>query len=334
MKMNEIYQKAIDEELQSVTTGQSLPDLTLNNELNFPLAVYLISDYGWWIGGMDQAFVEPPGYPGLVVPANRTMDVYCPGEFDLGWYLIFLNAHSGAFVAVIQVASAFYSQNNGCYWMTLDQTCLLDPNSIGSVPEPYETVIIPPDSPRVVVASGYLPLTGNTVVREQYWQRLPDSYSIAAGAKRTISYTTTSGMESTTSEQTQIGTSVTGSTTAGWGPISATLSASLSNNSTTFQQTSTNVETTAFVSQTYDNTKGEKSRICFYWQLTNLLTVFDPAGNPLTSLVYGAESPAVIDAHNIDDLPPRPVKKELPMSADMQARLSLSSPTLAAGEAR
>lgn len=266
-----------------------------------------------------------------MVPANQTMNVG-PNAFDRGWYLLFLNAHSGAFAAVIQVDSAVYSPSNGRYWIILDETCILDPNGIGSVPEPNESVVIPPDSPRVVVASGYLP-TGNTVVREQYWQRLPDSYSIAAGAKRTISYTTTSGMESTTSEQSQVGVSVMGSTSAGWGPISATLSASLSNSSTTFQQTSTNVEMTAFVSQLYDNTKeGAKARICFYWQLTNLLTVFDRDGNALSSLVYGSESPAVIDAHNLDDLPPRPLKKELPMSADMQARLSVSPLTPAAGQ--
>nr|WSY50505.1 hypothetical protein OG999_10465 [Streptomyces sp. NBC_00886] len=331
MKMNGTYQKAINETLQSTTTGDYFSDLTLNNELRFPVTAYLISDSGWWIGGLDHVFTNPPGYPGLVVPAIQTMDVG-PTEFDRGWYFLFLNAHSGAFVAVIQVDSAVYSPNNGRYWINLDETYLLDPNGIGSVPEPNESVVIPPDSPRVVVGSGLLP-TGNTVVREQYWQRLPDSYSIAAGAKRAISYTTTSGMESTTSEQSKVGASVMGNTSAGWGPVSATLSASLSNNSTTFQQTTTNVEMTAFVSQLYDNTKeGAKTRICFYWQLTNLLTVFDNNGNALSSLIYGSESPAVIDAHNLDDLPPRPLKKELPMSADMQARLSVPSLTPAAGQ--
>lgn len=51
MKMNKIYQETINETLKSVTTGQNFLDLTLNNELNFPVAVYLISDTGWWIGG-------------------------------------------------------------------------------------------------------------------------------------------------------------------------------------------------------------------------------------------------------------------------------------------
>ncbi|MET8686916.1 hypothetical protein ABZV77_22135 [Streptomyces sp. NPDC004732] len=245
-----------------------------------------------------------------------------PAEFDLGWYVLFLNAYSGAFVTVQQVQSAVLGPGNGRYWLIANPSYVVDPNDIGPVPEPNASVVIPPDSPRVVVGFGGLTATNSTVVREQYWQRLPDSYSIAAGALRTINYTTTSGMESTTSDQTTLASSVTGSGTAGWGPVSATLTASLSANSTSFQQTSTTVERTAFVSQTYDNTAADaKSRVVFYWQLTNVLTVFDKDGNASASLVYGTENPAVIDAHTVGDLPPRPLEKKLPMSAEMRARL-------------
>ncbi|MER5988778.1 hypothetical protein [Streptomyces sp. NPDC001787] len=329
MKMNSVYQDAINETLQSTNTGHTLLDLTLSNQLTFPVAVYLISDSGWWIGGLDNIFSEPPGYPGLVIPAWGRLDFAT--EFDLGWYVLFLNAYSGAFVTVMQVQSATYSPESGRNWLIANPSYLVDPSDIGPVPEPNASVVIPPDSPRVVVGSGPLNETGNTVVREQYWQRLPDSYSIAAGARRTISYSTTSGMESTTSEQTTLAASVTGSTTAGWGPVSATLTASLSDNSTNFQQTSTTVERTAFVSQTYDNTDNLASRIVFYWQLTNVLTVFDPDGNALASLIYGTESPAVIDAHTLGALPPRPLEKRLPMSADMKARLPAAPPTAGDG---
>ncbi|WP_426361858.1 hypothetical protein [Streptomyces sp. E-08] len=325
-----MYQKAINEELKSTTTGDGFLEFRLNNSLAFPVAVYLISDDGWWVGAVDSSFIMP-GLPGIVVRSSAVVPVN--NYIDKGWYFLFLNAYSGAFVAALQADEAFRVPGGGYYVLTLNPTHLLEPNDLGSVPKPSKDIVIPTDSPRVVVACGMLG-TGNVAVREQYWQRLPDSYSISKGAKRTVDYTVTSGMERTTSEQSRLGSSVMGSASVGWGPISATLSASLSVNSTTFQQVSTNVETTAFVSQTYDNTAGKKSRICFYWQLTNVLTVFDGAGVAQSSLVYGAESPAVIDAHDLAALPPRPVRKPRPMSADMRARLPEPPPSLRGDEVR
>ncbi|MFJ6482375.1 hypothetical protein ACIQK6_19975 [Streptomyces sp. NPDC091682] len=294
--------------------------MTFTNQTCIPLSLYLLSTEGDHFSCQttpDQYLPEGT----VLLPANG-QESYTRQDSGTDWYWLFTNSYTGAFAAAVR------TPESGS--VTITSFDLLDPNDIGLPPKPGDGVIIPQDSPSIMVGCGELE-TGNVVVREQYWQRLPDSYSIAAGAKRTISYTTTAGMESTTSEQSHVAESVTGSATAGWGPVSATLTASLSNDSTTFQQASTNVETTAYVSQTYDNSKGVKSRTCFYWQLTNVLTMFDSTGNALASLVYGAESPAVIDVHSPDDLPPRPLEKELPMSADMRARLSWSPPTAAAG---
>ncbi|WP_024761534.1 hypothetical protein [Streptomyces exfoliatus] len=324
MKMNDTYRDAIAETLKSVTTHEGFTDLTVGNVCPFPLSMYLVSDEAWWIGGVEDAFLEP-GYPALTVPAATTLDFVSLQGFDLGWYLIFLNAHSGGFVAVRQLSTAVSNPSTGQRILAVDRTQLLDANDIGPVPQPNESVVIPPDSPRIVVGFGQTP-NGNVLTREQYWQRLPDSYSIAAGATRTVEYTVTSGMESTTSTQTDLGSTVMADGNAGWGPISASLSTSLSAGSTSFQQVSTNVETSSFVSQLYDNEKGQKSRICFYWQLTNLLTVFENDHVPVSSLIYGS-GPAVISAHDLDDLPPRPLKKDRPMSEEMRAQLSGPSKT-------
>ncbi|MFD3998830.1 hypothetical protein [Streptomyces sp. NPDC058548] len=329
MKMNDDYRLALGESLKSTTTHETFQELKIGNLCDFPLSVYLVSDEGWWIGGVDDVFVAP-GFPSLTVPAEVAQTFVSTQGFDLGWYLIFLNARSGAFVSVKRLSSAVYSPSQGCMWLLVGAPDLLDANDIGPVPQPSASVVIPPDSPRVVVGFGRTP-KGNTLIREQYWQRLPDSYSISAGARRTVEYTVTTGMESTTSTQSDLGSSVMGDVAAGWGPISASLSTSLSASSTSFEQVSTNVETSSFVSQVYDNTQGEKSRICYHWRLANVLTVFD-AGEPVSSLIYGS-GPAVISAHNLEDLPPRPVRKELPMSAEMRAQLSGAPPATAAGEA-
>jgi hypothetical protein len=324
--MTQEYQKALNETLKSTNSGQYM-DVRFLNATEIPLSVYLISDKACWLGRDVLGYgYFVAGAPAIKVAPGAEVGTY--GGIDADWYFIFLNSFSGAFVAALRAGTAS-PPPGGVLTVTCDD--LLDPNTIGSVPAPNKSVVIPPDSPRVVVGCGKL-ANGNTVIREQYWQRLPDSYSISAGAKRTISYTVTSGMENTTSERSQLGAAVMGSTTAGWGPISATVSASLSTNSTSFQQITTNVETTSFVSQRYDNSAGDTARMFLYWQLTNVLTLFDPDGTPLSSLIYGSEGPAVIDAFpRADELPPRPLTKERPMSEEMRAQLAAVDRTPADG---
>ncbi len=314
MKMTQAYQDAINGTLLSQDTGVAVDNLTFYNGTEIPLDVYLVSDTGCWLGGY--AFSVPGGSPTVVSPLSQWPATV--GGTDTGWYFVFLNSYSGAFAAAIQANSAEPQGNNNV--VSVGCADLLYPNNIGSVPKPNQSVLIPADSPRIVVGCGTLP-TGYTVAREQYWQRLPDSYSLSGGASKTISYTVTSGMERTTSEESQLAASVTGSASAGWGPISATVSASLSASSTSFQQVTTSLETTSFVSQTYTN-PNQSPEMFLYWQLTNVLTVFDSNGNPASSMIYGAEGPALIYDCNLDELPPRPLEKLLPMSAGMRARLS------------
>ncbi|MFE6868853.1 hypothetical protein ACFVFS_20125 [Kitasatospora sp. NPDC057692] len=318
MKMTDPYRKALAGTLKSTTHGLPPMDLAFTNNTEIPLSLYLISDEGCWLGRSVSGYFLA-GYPAPLIPPGTSWGTL--GGVDPDWYFLFLNTYTGAFVAVRRAASAVVVNNANVIIVTCAD--LLDPNSIGPVPMPNRSVVIPPDSPRVAVGCGKLPATGNTVIREQYWQRLPDSYSIAAGARRTVSYTVTAGMESTSSERTQLASSVTGSATAGWGPISASVSASLSANATNFQQITTSLETTSFVSQDYDNTGGTSARMFLYWQLTNVLTLFDPTWKPLTSLIYGSEGPAVVSTPaDPAELPPRPLERRLPVSPAMRARLA------------
>ncbi|MFF3089842.1 hypothetical protein ACFVRB_33085 [Streptomyces nojiriensis] len=320
MKITTAYQEAIDGTLCSQYLGVPVPNLAFFNGTEIPLDVYLLSDKGSWLGGPTFAF--PGGHPIQIAPQETWGSAQ---GVDFGWWFIFLNSYSGAFVAVQRAGSAVpWSGLN-----LLSVTCedLLNPNNIGTIPKPNVHVLIPPDSPRVTVGCGNLP-TGCTVAREQYWQRLPNSYSLSAGARRQVSYTVTSGMESTSSDQDQFSTSVTGSASAGWGPVSATVSASLSANSTRFQQVTTSLETTSFVSQECVNAQQEVPETFFYWQLTDVLTVFDPSGTPVSSMIYGSQGPAVIDGpHHPRSLPPRPLDKVLPMSEEMEEQVALVSVT-------
>ncbi|MEU9702872.1 hypothetical protein [Streptomyces sp. NPDC047981] len=315
MRMNQMYQQALDGTLTSQITGNT-GRFTFANTTEIPLGGYLVSDTGVWLGVVPQGNTFGPGNPAIDLEPGEQWRTYTT-PLDFGSYFVFVNRYSGAFALVFPAMNA---QPDGPNWnITIDCSCLLDPNDIGIPPTPNAYVIVPPDSPRVVVGCGVV--NGNTVAREQYWRRLPQSYSIAKGEVRTESYTTSSGIEATSSQQADLATSVGVSASAGWGPISTSLSASVSAGSSTFQQVTTNTQSTSFLSESFDNTAGESAQMYLYWGLTNVVTIFDATGTALSSFIYGSEDPAVIDGPRDPlALPPRPLEKTMPMSPRM-ARL-------------
>ncbi|MEE1742034.1 hypothetical protein PUR49_36785 [Streptomyces sp. BE147] len=143
-----------------------------------------------------------------------------------------------------------------------------------------------------LVGCGILP-NGNAVIRQQYWQRLPDSYSIGPLETKTVESTVTSGMQQTSSNLTTVEGSVTGSASAGWGPVSASVSASLSASATSFQQFTATTQTTSYVSDHYENHSETASEMHLHWQLTDSITVYDADGTALSSIITGTQ-PVII----------------------------------------
>jgi hypothetical protein len=283
MQMNDMYQQAIDETLHSTaSTGTGNP-LTFANGTAIPLNMYLISTGGEHYGYDSEAQSFAPGAPPYRLDPNggKSLTLADP---EAQWYWLFTSACSGAFAAVFQTPAS------GDVLIT--SVDLLNPNDIGQIPRPGKDVIIPADSPRIVVGCGSLP-NGNVVVREQYWQRISDSYSIGPGEQKTVSNTVTSGMQQTTSDLTTVEGSVGASASGGWGPVSASVSASLSASSTNFQQFTSTTQTTSYVSDDYDNSLDNPSRMFLYWQLADSVTAYDDTGMALSSVVTGTQ-PVVI----------------------------------------
>ncbi|MEU3499152.1 hypothetical protein ABZ747_37420 [Kitasatospora cineracea] len=314
--MTTAYQQALDGTLTSTSIG-STAQFSFNNATVIPLGVYLVSDRGVWLGYDSDGNTFGVGYPSLgVSPGSEWPGL--TGQLDYGWYFVFVNYFTGAFVAVLQAASGGSDPQD---WVTVDNDDLLDANDIGLPPVPNKGVVIPPDSPRVVVGCGKA--GANVIVREQYWRRLPTSYSIARGQKRKENYTTTTGIENTTSDQSDIASAVGAGAGASWGPISASISASLNASSSSFQQVTTSTRTTSSVAQTFDNTEGDAAKMFLHWQLTNVVSVLDSHGRPFSSLIYASEDPAVIGgSYDPDGLPERPLKKAIPMSPQMREILA------------
>ncbi|MFF7440230.1 hypothetical protein [Streptomyces sp. NPDC008122] len=299
MRMNDNYLAALDGTLVSPPRKARASVLVIN-DLTIPLDIFYVDQAGD-LCGPDTDGNWTAGLPGLVMGADGDNAVIT-GDCWAESYWLAKSHYSGAFAAVLQ-------NPGGKSTMTFSGFDLLDPNDIGPIPEPSADMLVPQDGPSVLVATGLVqhgttartPVTtwaddqaalGVAVTREQFWHCTGESYSLAPGETRSVNYTVSQGVQESSSDSETTNASVGVSAGAGWGPFSASVSASLSESSTTSQQLTVSTQTTSFVSSTYQNL-GEYSELNFFWQLTDVATVYDEDGRPLSSVVSG-EVPSVV----------------------------------------
>ena len=281
--MNSLYQQTLNGTVASLNTGSGIT-ISVKNDL--PITVNLV-----WLSYQGQQVFYAAVPPGTA----QSFATY------VGNYWMATVRATGSLATVFQVVA-------GTTNYSISLTQLTAPNNLGSYPVPNSATIIPPDSPRVLVGCGKLPKgpsgTGSAVIREQYWERLGDSYCLAAGETRVFSTTTKSGKQETSSTQKDVAASLGLSTSAGWGPASASISSSLSASASSFQQVTVSEETTAYVSDTLTNKSTTNSVMYLRWQLTDVITVFNSSGLALSSVIL-AEDPVLIDGpYDPKALPP------------------------------
>ncbi|WP_328941788.1 hypothetical protein OG259_09100 [Streptomyces sp. NBC_00250] len=280
MRMNDTYQDAVSGTLASVDNG-SRTNMTVTNGTPVHLWVYWVGFDRLLYGRNKRTNRLAPGYPGQILDPGATITWK---NIDRSYYFVAKVGYSGAFAAVWRA-----DRNNAA--VTLTGRDLLDPDDIGETPVPTGSVIVPPHGPRILVGTGTLQ-KNRFVTREQFWQRLPNSYSLAAGEDKTVDYTQTQGMQESSSDTRTVTGSVSASAGGGWGPFSASVNASLSQSSTKSQQVTVSTQTTSFTSNQYSNDDSH-GWMCLFWQLTDVLTVFDETGTQLASIV-SATGPSVV----------------------------------------
>ncbi|WP_435818903.1 hypothetical protein [Kitasatospora cineracea] len=284
MQMNEDYQKAIDGTLVSVPSGGN-ESLTFHNMTSLTLVLYFVGGSGEHVVAAPLQGTNIPGKEGGVATVVSEQGVY--------W--LAASADTGGFVTVYEDPGVGDADVYVTDWD------LLEPNDIGTVPvpDPEAGILVPADSPRVVVGCGLVetdhPLAPNVVIREQFWQRMPNSYSVAPGETKEYAYTITSGKQETSSQLSTLEASVSASAGVGWGPVSATVSASLSTTSTTFQQLTVTEETTSYVSEQYSlDPKAEAPETMLCWQLTDVVSIWPWSGSAPLSVLATGTSPMVV----------------------------------------
>ncbi|MER7844214.1 hypothetical protein ABTZ03_09740 [Kitasatospora sp. NPDC096077] len=298
MRMTDTYQAAIDGTLAS-PPRKSRAEIVVLNDLSIPLDLFYLDQAGDLCGPADGKWTA--GRPGLLLePDGGT--VVIGGDCWADSYWLAKSHYSGAFAAVLQNPA-------GKSTMTFSGYDLLDPNNIGPIPAPTPDILIPQDGPGILVATGLVqhgattrsPVSPSTddqvelgvaVTREQFWHCTGESYSLAPGESRTVSYSVTQGMQDSSSESDTTNASVGVSASVGWGPFSASVSASLSESSTTTQQLTVSTQSTSFSSSTYHNLSAYPE-LNLFWQLTDVATVYAEDGSPLASVISG-EAPSVV----------------------------------------
>lgn len=211
------------------------------------------------------------------------------------------------------LASVYAGVATGSLSLKIGPTDLSEPGDIGPVPVPTTDVVIPNDSPSILVGYGQAKDKDGKptyLTRSQFWKRSGDSITLAPGESVMTSYTSTTGIQETSSTTETVATSLNASASAGWGPVSASISAGLNTSTTSFQQYVSTQTDTRFESRTYAPDPNS-TRMIFRWQLYDVVSVTAAADNKVLAQVTTAQLPDVVKVYRENDLLPPEAPAEI-----------------------
>lgn len=257
-KMNSTYLGATEGTLKS-TTGGAGAQLAVNNNTVLDIRAFLLTATGQQQLIIFQTPAPIPFQgqsrliPNSIIAAGHAETI----PANVGDAIVFSLAATGSFFSSLVVQTGQTS-------VTLNASSVTAPNDIGPLPTPTATMLIPTDTPRVVVGYGTAP-NGIVMSREQYWSRSAESISLAAGESRTVRYSIKSGLTQTGSDETTTSTVLGASVSAGWGPVSASVNASLSTTTSSSSSFTITEERELNVAETI--AKPGTDVVIFHWQL-------------------------------------------------------------------
>lgn len=282
------------------------------NSLPIPLRFYMVTESGE-VAGLVQTESGQTwgkgGTPYTIGPWNLTDGSNQLWILQLSHsvrnlsYWLLTNDLTGGFVKLIQ------ARKDNPEIPVLPDT-FLAPNKIGGPPKPRLYSPVPPNSWAVTVGLGVI--GGNLLIREQMWELLDNSYTLAPGESREITYVQKSGVRSSSSDEETTSKSIGSSASVGWGPISASISASLSHSSTHSQSLSFKEQQEVYVTRTISNSATSPVAV-YIWQLVDIYSIFSsPApgvGAVQLASITVDQAPAIVDGlYDLQTL--RPIKSK------------------------
>lgn len=283
--MNPSYDAAISGLLPSISYGTHYVPQSGNfaycyNHFSFPIDILFVS-------GLNT-------HERVATLAVGQAYQWTASDLDIGWQFIAQCSLTGSFICTFQ-----FDKSSEIH---LGYKRLTIPGAIGMFRTPTRDIVIPPNSPLVLVGCGKARSNPSTLIlREQYWCRQPDSFSLAAGETKTSNMSVTRGLQETSSNTETIGGAMGVSASAGWGPISTSLNASLNASATFFHQVTVSEQSTVYESKSFSNdTVHSVMYIC--WQLVDVITLFS-ADKPVATISVGEPPNIISGPFNPDDLP-------------------------------
>jgi hypothetical protein len=278
--MKPFYEEALAGTLKSDPPGDKEWTLSLFSLLDIATKAYYADENGDLLP-LGFTFIGPKSK--LVAPTKMS---------KTRSYLVIKHTIGGAFVCVIPITVQSESY-------TFDSAMLSKPNDIGPLPIPTQDLLIPRDSQPVVVGCGVA--MERVIVREQSWQKMGDSYTLAPHETRTVGSTSSSGMTETSSSEETTSLSLSMDVSVGWGPISSSISSALNSTSTTLQSYTINKQETSYESSVITNAEAYPV-MNLRWQMSDVITILDVfATKPLASVVSRVP-PSIVKSYNMTTL--------------------------------
>lgn len=263
--------------------------VTISNNLGVPLVAGILA-------------LDGSVYPAMELPPGKIGSKTAP----VNWYWL-IWARDGS------LASVYAGVASGNLSLTISPADLSEPGDIGPVPVPTTDVVIPNDSPSILVGYGQAKdKSGKStyLTRSQFWKRSGDSITLAPGETVETSYTSTTGIQETSSTTETVAASLNASASAGWGPVSVSISAGLNTSSTSFQQYVSTQTDTRFESRTYAPDPNS-TRMIFRWQLYDVVSVTAAIDNKVLAQVTTAQLPDVVKVYKVNELLPPAAPAEI-----------------------
>lgn len=289
--------RAMDPNILAVINGTlTSPDIDTTNLATVTAQSQLFMDISGYTV-MSNGFVV---HNGFLIPASTSGEVSWSVP-DKSW-LVWRETISGALVSVVYIDSAAGKTNADVMYDALQRV-----GEVGPPPKANADIMLPASSMRVAVGCGQV--NGGYLVRYQYWGATDSSYCLPDGDTRNISVTTSHGVQQTSSTEQTVATSISSSASAGWGPVSATLSYSMDTSSTSSNSYEITDESTRSDSVMLTN-NGGSTVYYLAWQLMDVVQVYltvNSQSAPSASIVTAC-SPIIYDGpYNPAALPPSPL---------------------------
>ena len=154
---------------------------------------------------------------------------------------------------------------------------LTAPNTVPAPPTATAEQPLPTDTAPWLVGIGRFPTPNDSAVvvtftREQFWRKTSDSFSLPPGARLEKLLRQSSGVTSSSSKSDVATDEIGFDISAGWGPVSASASASMSETSQRTDTVSVREESTSTVVQSFANSS-TKPVVVNFWQLIDRISV-------------------------------------------------------------